>query len=187
MRRASCFVRYVAVWAAVALLSCHAATHAQDGNDQAIAPELRKLMQSQEADPAARAAAKLPLQMRTAYAVGGLENCETVLSISNFSKKETTVEVEFFTGFNFFQRGIAQLTLKPGETGEIATTSTVPPFVINAVRDSSVAFEGYANIHAETPDLGAHCHMVYSSRNDRSYQSIKVFRARDGQVRQQGD
>ena len=125
--------------------------------------------------------------MRTAYAVGGIENCETVISISNFSKERAEFEVEFFTGFNFFQRGIATLTLQPGETGEVATTQVVPPFVINAVRNSTVAFEGYANIHARTPDLGVHCHMVSTTGRQPSFQDIKVFRARDGQPRQVGD
>src|SRR4051794_13716764 len=148
--------------------------NAQDGGDQSTPSEIRTILDRLkiEIKPAAFALAKQPLQMRTAYAAGGLENCETVLSISNFSKERAEVEVEFFTGFNFFQRGIASLVLQPGETGEVATASVVPPFVINAVRNSKVPFEGYANVHARTPDIGVHCHMVCNVGRQASYQDI---------------
>jgi hypothetical protein len=160
---------------------------AQDGSHETMPPELRALMQKEEMKKLAPALATMPLQMRTAYAVGGLERCETVVSLSNFSDDRTVVEVEFFTGFNAFQRGIAQLQLAPGETGEIATAQPVSPFVINAVRNSAVAFEGYANIHAKTPDIGAHAHMVCGARGQESYQDINVFRARKGRPTQDGD
>jgi hypothetical protein len=163
--------------------------NAQDGSDETIPSEIRALRKSLGIKAETLSVAALPLQMRTAYAIGlgGQGNYETVVSVSNFSKATIRIEVEFFTGFNFFQRGIGRLTLKPGETGEIATAGAVPPFVINAIRDSSVPFEGYANVHAETADIAAHCHMVYNNGDDRSYQSIKVFRTREGRPIQQGD
>lgn len=161
---------------------------AQDGSDETMPAELRALMQKGDIKKLAPAVATMPLQMRTAYAVGGHERCETVVSLSNFSDDRTAVEVEFFTGFNALQRGIAQLQLAPGETGEIATAQSVRPFVINAVRNSAVAFEGYANIHAKTPDIGAHAHMVCSvGGREESYQDINVFRARKGRPTQEGD
>lgn len=165
------------------------AARAQDGGDQATPRELKTLLERLQIEikPNTFALAKQPLQMRTAYAVGGISNCETVLSISNFAEERIEVEVEFFTGFNFLQRGLARLVLQPGETGEVATRDGIPPFVINAVRDSSVAFEGYANIHARTPDIAVHCHMVSNVGREASFQDIKVFRARDGRPRQQGD
>ena len=176
----------VGVITAMFILQAAVAT-AQDGGDNTIPSEIRALLKQVEINEKTLAAATLPLQMRTAYAVGGVQDCETVISVSNFSKETIRVEVEFFTGFNFFQRGLARLTLKPGETGELATTQVVPPFVINAVRNSSVVFEGYANIHAKTRDIAAHCHMVCHLKSNPSYQSIKVFRTRDGRPFQKGD
>ena len=119
----------------------------------------------------------MPLQLRTAYAFGGARGCETVISVTNFSGSTITVEVEFFTGFNYFQRGIAALELKSGETGELATTGTVPPYVINAVRDKNTPFEGYANIHAATSEIGAQANMVCGlDSNVRTYEDVNVFR-----------
>lgn len=84
--------------------------------------------------------------MRTAYALEGMQGCETVIYLTNLSSQRHEIEVEFFTGFNFLERGIAKLGLQPGETGEVATTAAVSPFVINDVRDSSLPFEGYARL-----------------------------------------
>ncbi len=121
--------------------------------------------------------ASLPLQLRTAYAVGGLSGCETVISITNLSDSPIEVQVEFFTGFNALNRGIASLMLQSGETGEIATASGVPPYVINAVRDSNTAFEGYANIHAPTRQIGVQVNMVCGiGRDVQTYEDINVFR-----------
>lgn len=133
------------------------------------------------------AVAVLPLQLRTAYAVGGVNGCETVISVSNFSSIPHEIEVEFFTGFNFLQRGEASLTLDSGETGEIATTDIVPPFLINAFRDDATPFEGYANIHARSIDIAAHAHMVCDVGGRETYQDINVFRVERGKPRQIGD
>src|SRR5262245_61195296 len=66
-----------------------ARARAQDGGDQSTPSEVRKILEQLkiELKPRTFALAKLPLQMRTAYAVGGIDGCETVLSISNFSKE----------------------------------------------------------------------------------------------------
>jgi hypothetical protein len=166
------------------LLLTSGAAVGQDGADSTVPSELRALLQQQELK---LAMAGQPLQMRTAYAVGGVSRCETVISASNFSDNPIRVEVEFFTGFSALQRGIAIHTLLPGETGELATTSAVEPFLINAVRDSSVPFEGYASIHAETSDIGAHAHLVCHVGAEESYESIKIFRVRENRPFQQGD
>ncbi len=132
-------------------------------------------------------ATTLPVQMRTAYAVGGLERCETVISLTNFSGHKHSVEVEFFTGFSFLKRGIAKLSLQSGETGEVATTNVVRPFIINDVRDSSVPFEGYAIISSKTSEIGAHAHMVCENNGGESYQDINVFKYKKGKATQVGD
>ncbi len=129
----------------------------------------------------------LPVQMRTAYAVGDVKNCETVISLTNFSNYNRVIEVEFFTGFNFLKRGIAKLQLQSGETGEVATTAVVRPFVINKVRDSSVPFEGYAIISSKTSEIGAHAHMVCENKGGESYQDINVFKYKKGKATQIGD
>ncbi len=127
--------------------------------------------------PPESSVATLPLQLRTSYAVGGISGCETVISVTNFSDSTIDVEVEFFTGFNYFQRGIAKLVLKTGETGELSTTRAVPPYVINAVRDSDAIFEGYANIHAATSEIGAQANMVCGLDSEvRTYEDLNVFR-----------
>lgn len=133
------------------------------------------------------AIAGLPLQLRTAYAIGGVDQCETVISVSNFSGSTQKVEVEFFTGFSFLDRGLATLTLDSGETGEAATTDVVSPFVINAVRDDDTPFEGYANIHARSADIAAHAHMVCGVGGRETYQDINVFRVKHGKPVQIGD
>jgi hypothetical protein len=179
----SIFSRFSAALIVPMLLASGAAI-GQDGADSTVPSELRQLLQQRDLK---LAVAGQPLQMRTAYAVGGVSKCETVISASNFSSSPVRVEVEFFTGFNAFQRGIAIVALNPGETGELATTDAVEPFVINAVRDSSVPFEGYANIHAETPEIGAHAHLVCHVGGEESYETIKVFRARENRPVQQGD
>lgn len=161
--------------------------HASDGSASTMPSEMRELMRSLEGKKMDLALAGLPLQMRTAYAVGGIDGCETVISVSNFAKDRMEVEVEFFTGFNFFQRGIARLVLASGETGELATVQPVSPFVVNAVRDSNVAFEGYANIHAKSSDIGAHAHMVCMRQESRSFQDINIFRVKNNRPFQEGD
>ena len=123
------------------------------------------------------ARATLPLQLRTAYAVGGLAGCETVISVTNLSDTQIEVQIEFFTGFGAMERGIASLILPSGATGEIATAPAIPPYVINAVRDDNLAFEGYANIHAATRQIGAQVNMVCGIGGDiQTYEDINVFR-----------
>jgi hypothetical protein len=132
-------------------------------------------------------ATSLPVQMRTAYALGDLQGCETVISLTNLANKRHIIEVEFFTGFNFIERGFAKLELQPGETGEVATTANVSPFVINSVRDSSVPFEGYALISSKTDKVGAHAHMVCGVKGNKSYQDINIFKYEKGVAVQLGD
>ncbi len=123
------------------------------------------------------ARSKLPLQLRTAYAVGGLSACEMVAIVTNFSSTAIPVEIEFFTGFNALARGIATLTLKPGETGTLATASPIPDFQINAVRDTTTPFAGYAQIHAPTSEIGVQVNGIGRvGTSNQSAVGIKVFR-----------
>ncbi len=132
-------------------------------------------------------ATSLPVQMRTAYALGGIQGCETVISLTNLSSQRHEIEVEFFTGFNFLEMGIAKLELQSGETGEVATTAAVSPFVINDVRDSSIPFEGYALISSKTSEIGAHAHMVCGVEGRENYQDINIFKYKKGKAVQLGD
>lgn len=132
-------------------------------------------------------ATTLPVQMRTAYALGGIQGCETVISLTNLSSQRHVFEVEFFTGFNFFEMGFAKLELQSGETGEVATTAVVSPFVINSVRDSATPFEGYALISSKTSEIGAHAHMVCGVKGNENYQDINIFKYRKGKAVQLGD
>lgn len=119
----------------------------------------------------------LPLQFRTAYAVGGLSACEMVAIVTNFSSVAIQVDVEFFTGFNALARGIAILNLQPGETGTLATTAPIPDYMINAVRNSTTPFAGYAQIHAPTSEIGVQANGIGRVGSDtQSSVGIRVFR-----------
>jgi hypothetical protein len=97
--------------------------------------------------------ATLPIVFDVIYARSDIDtNTETVITVQNTGKKPCSVEVEWLFGLGPSAAGLSgPITLLPGETAEFSTANlgeAVPPYVINAFRDTTGDFEGGARVRA---------------------------------------
>jgi hypothetical protein len=96
--------------------------------------------------------ATLPIAYDIVYARSESDtSTETVVSVQNTGKKPCNVEVQWLFGLGGGgEAGLSgPITLLPGETAEFSTANigeAVPPYIINAFRDTTNDFEGGARV-----------------------------------------